>query len=203
MSVENVYQNIESILQRIDSIKRRFGTYRSYSFEQILQNKIEESEAKDELQEAVEQQTEDLAVPGAAPDEGTSAYDGIIEAAAERFRIPSALIRAVIKQESNFDSSAVSHKGAMGLMQLMPETAELLGVENPFEPDENIFGGTRYLVDLIGLYGGNLNKALAAYNAGPQNVGERVPNIPETRDFVDSVLYYYESFSKTKDEEGF
>jgi len=203
MSVENVYQNIESILQRIDSIKRRFGTYRSYSFEQILQNKIEESEAKDELQEAMEQQTEDLAVPGAAPDEGTSAYDGIIEAAAERFRIPSALIRAVIKQESNFDSSAVSHKGAMGLMQLMPETAELLGVENPFEPDENIFGGTRYLVDLIGLYGGNLNKALAAYNAGPQNVGERVPNIPETRDFVDSVLYYYESFSKTKDEEGF
>jgi soluble lytic murein transglycosylase-like protein len=91
----------------------------------------------------------------------------------------------------------------MGLMQLMPETARSLGVEDPFDPEENIFGGTRYLVDLINLYEGNLNKALAAYNAGPQRVTTRVPNIPETRGFVDAVLHFYEDYSKTTDEEGF
>jgi soluble lytic murein transglycosylase-like protein len=130
-------------------------------------------------------------------------YETTIEAAADRFSLPSALIRAVIKQESNFDPRAVSHKGAMGLMQLMPETAESLGVEDPFDPDQNIFGGTRYLVDLINLYEGNLNKALAAYNAGPQRVKTRIPNIPETRDFVDAVLHYYERYSKTTDKEEF
>ncbi|MCK4923843.1 MAG: lytic transglycosylase domain-containing protein [Spirochaetes bacterium] len=137
------------------------------------------------------------------PAKADSSYDEIIEAAAEQYRIPSALIRAVIKQESNFNAEAVSHKGAMGLMQLMPGTADLLGVDNPFDPEENLFGGTQYLVDLLGRYGGNLNKALAAYNAGPNRVQDNIPNFQETRNFVDSVLYYYESFSKTTDEEGF
>ena len=198
MAVENVYQNIENILRRIDSIKRRFSTSQPYQFQETLQKEIEEGQGKTGQPEAAH----DSAAAGKEVQAGSS-YDDIIEAAADRYRIPSDLIRAVIKQESNFDAEAVSHKGAMGLMQLMPETADMLGVNDPFEPDENIFGGTQYLVDLIGRYGGNLNKALAAYNAGPERVQDSIPNFRETRDFVDSVLHYYESFSKTTDEEDF
>jgi soluble lytic murein transglycosylase-like protein len=200
MSVESVFQNIESIYQRIDAIKRRFGASPGYSFEHILQSTMEaesNSAGIDEASEPAEPTTASVTEPE------TGTYDGTIEAAAERFSIPAELIKAVIKQESNYDTRAVSHKGAMGLMQLMPETARSLGVEDPFDPEENIFGGTRYLVDLINLYEGNLNKALAAYNAGPQRVTTRVPNIPETRGFVDAVLHFYEDYSKTTDEEGF
>ena len=199
MAVQHVYQNIENILQRIESIKKRFGVHQPYSFQETLQEKIEEIPQEGPVQP----EPEDMVVKGEDQSGAGSPYDHVIEAAAERYRIPSALIRAVIKQESNFDSQAVSTKGAMGLMQLMPETADLLGVENPFDPDENVFGGTEYLVDLINLYNGNLNKALAAYNAGPDKVRDSIPNIRETRNFVDSVLHYYESFSKTTDEEGF
>ncbi len=198
MAVENVYQNIESILRRIDSIKRRFSVSQPYRFHETLQEKIAESQ-----QGAVQPKPVDDSMKSGEPVKADSSYDEIIEAAAEQYRIPSALIRAVIKQESNFNAEAVSHKGAMGLMQLMPGTADLLGVDNPFDPEENLFGGTQYLVDLLGRYGGNLNKALAAYNAGPNRVQDNIPNFQETRNFVDSVLYYYESFSKTTDEEGF
>lgn len=196
MSVENVYQNIESILQRIDSIKRRFSVNHSQRFQETLQEELNTEKVMNT--ETVAESTESVHTASTeAP------YEEIIEAAADRYRIPASLIRAVIKQESNFNAEAVSHKGAMGLMQLMPETADLLGVNDPFQPEENIFGGTRYLVDLITRYGGNLNKALAAYNAGPDRVQDSIPNIRETRNFVDSVLHYYEGFSKTTDEEGF
>ena len=199
MAVQNVYHSIESILQRIESIKKRFGVRQPYSFQETLQKKVEEMPQD----EPVQPEPVGEVVMGEDQSGAGSPYDHVIEAAAERYRIPSALIRAVIKQESNFDSQAVSTKGAMGLMQLMPETADLLGVGNPFNPDENVFGGTEYLVDLINRYNGNLNKALAAYNAGPDKVRDSIPNIRETRNFVDSVLHYYESFSKTTDEEGF
>jgi soluble lytic murein transglycosylase-like protein len=198
MAVENVYQNIESILRRIDSIKRRFSTRQPYQFQETLQREIDtDRDTTAELNPAEDMSTSTSSVSAESP------YDEIIDAAADRYRIPASLIRAVIKQESNFNAEAVSHKGAMGLMQLMPETADLLGVNDPFEPNENIFGGTQYLVDLINRYDGNLNKALAAYNAGPDRVQDSIPNFRETRNFVDSVLHYYESFSKTTDEEGF
>jgi len=198
MAVENVYQNIESILQRIDSIKRRFSVSQPSQFQETLRKEIDTDQGTTARPESV---GDDLEVD--KPVRAESPYEEIIGAAADRYRIPAALIRAVIKQESNFNAEAVSHKGAMGLMQLMPETADLLGVNDPFEPDENIFGGTQYLVDLIRRYDGNLNKALAAYNAGPTRVQDSIPNFRETRNFVDSVLHYYESFSKTTDEEGF
>ncbi len=198
MAVENVYQNIESILQRIDSIKRRFSVSQPSQFQETLRKEIDTDQGTTARPESV---GDDLEVD--KPVRAESPYEEIIETAADRYRLPAALIRAVIKQESNFNAEAVSHKGAMGLMQLMPETADLLGVNDPFEPDENIFGGTQYLVDLIRRYDGNLNKALAAYNAGPTRVQDSIPNFRETRNFVDSVLHYYESFSKTTDEEGF
>jgi soluble lytic murein transglycosylase-like protein len=190
MSVNNVYQNIENILRRIEEIKVRFYPKRSDNvFKEKLQNEIEGT-GNDKVEPAQ-----------VTAENETGGYDAIIEAAAEQFKVPSALIKAVIKQESNFNSSAVSSKGAMGLMQLMPQTAELLNVNDPFNPDENIFAGTQYLVNMINRYKGNINWALAAYNAGPQNVKDEIPKIPETQNYVDSVLHYYESFSKYIDEE--
>ncbi len=99
--------------------------------------------------------------------------------------------------ESNFDPAAVSEKGAMGLMQLMPMTAREMFVQDPFDPAQNIEGGARYLRILANQYGGDPLKTLAAYNAGPDAVrraGEDVPNIPETRAYVRRVLDLYRAY---------
>jgi len=124
-------------------------------------------------------------------------YEGIIKQAARRFRVEFPLIKAVIKAESDFNHRAVSHKGAQGLMQLMPDTAEDMEVGDPFNPEENIFGGTRYLGLLLERFKNNKRLALAAYNAGPEAVEEHqgIPPYPETRTFVKRVLYYYEQYN--------
>lgn len=115
---------------------------------------------------------------------------------AQRHRVDPALALAVAKAESNFDHQAVSPKGAMGVMQLMPQTAKGLGVTNPFDPQQNIDGGIRYLRQLIEQFGGNLTLAVAAYNAGPNAVRRYggVPPYPETQTFVRRVLAYWQEF---------
>lgn len=128
------------------------------------------------------------------PTVASAELEPIIQEAAQIHRLPATLIRAVIKVESNFCSWAVSPKGAMGCMQLMPGTANLLGVQEPFNPRQNILGGSRYLRDLINLFGGNVPLALAAYNAGFQrviNCGYQIPSIKETQDFVAQVMGRY------------
>lgn len=112
------------------------------------------------------------------------------EKAAQKNHLPPDLVRAVIGRESAWDPCAVSSKGAMGLMQLMPATASGLGVDDPFDPYDNLEAGTRYLKSLLDRYGGDWAKALAGYNAGPARVDAAggVPNIKETRDYVREIL---------------
>ncbi len=129
-----------------------------------------------------------------SPPHRRQAYDTIIRRAARRHGLDPNLVRAVITAESDFDPSCVSPAGAMGLMQLMPETARDLGVENPFDPAQNIEAGTRYLAGLLRRFGGDLNKALAAYNWGPSNVeaGGRMPR--ETRNYLVKVARFHRLF---------
>ena len=115
-------------------------------------------------------------------------------AAAQRHGLDPALVLAVVSVESAFQPAAVSHKGAQGLMQLMPGTARELGVTDALDPAQNLDGGTRYLRMLVAQYGGDLGKALAAYNAGPGAVKRHrgIPPYRETRQYVDKVMKRYE-----------
>jgi len=122
--------------------------------------------------------------------------DPVIRRYSSEHRLHPALIRAVIKAESNFDPRAVSRAGAIGLMQLMPQTAVRMDVRDMFDPEDNIGGGTKYLRQLLDRFHGNLPLALAAYNAG-ENVVDRyqaLPPIDETRQYVRKVLHYYRTF---------
>jgi soluble lytic murein transglycosylase-like protein len=126
----------------------------------------------------------------------TNSYEDLIRSASDRHSVDPDLIRAVIKVESDFDSSARSNKGAMGLMQLMPETARLHNVVDVYNPSSNIEGGVRHLKLLLGKYQGDLGLCLAAYNAGIKAVEKHggIPPFAETREYVRRVLSYYQSY---------
>jgi hypothetical protein len=127
-----------------------------------------------------------------------SDYRHIVHEKASAYNIDPSLVRAVIKTESNWNSRAISRKGAMGLMQLMPSTAADMNVRNPFDPEENIEGGIKYLKYLLDRFNGDLTLALAAYNAGPGAVEKcgYVPPITETRHYVHKVLSLYNGNTK-------
>jgi hypothetical protein len=128
-------------------------------------------------------------------------YDDLITKAADKYRISSALVKAVIKAESNFDQRAVSRVGARGLMQLMPATAASLQVQDSFHPENNIDGGVRYLRYLMNLFNDNLPLALAAYNSGENTViryNRRIPPYPETQTYVRRVIDYFNKYSSAE-----
>ncbi|WP_148307690.1 lytic transglycosylase domain-containing protein [endosymbiont of unidentified scaly snail isolate Monju] len=121
----------------------------------------------------------------------------LIDAAARAERLRPELVHAVVRAESAYRADAVSSRGARGLMQLMPETARQLGVTDPYDPRQNLRGGTRYLRQLLERFDFDLRLALAAYNAGESAVaqyGNRVPPFPETQDYVEKVLRYYKEY---------
>ena len=122
-------------------------------------------------------------------------YDSIINEASEKYSVPKDLIKAVIKQESNYMPNAVSSKGAIGLMQVMPSTGALLGIEDKEllkDPYTNIMTGTKYLSQMLNRYDGRLDLSLSAYNAGPNLVDklQRIPNIDETKNYVKNIIGY-------------
>jgi len=131
-------------------------------------------------------------------------YEHYIRSVGSRYQIDPLLIQAVIKAESNFDALAVSCKGAQGLMQLMPGTARDMRVGDPFDPMENINGGTRYLRKMLNIFDDDLHLALAAYNAGPEVVKSigRIPDFPETIEYVERVLRHYRRYQVASSDKG-
>jgi soluble lytic murein transglycosylase-like protein len=132
------------------------------------------------------------AVPGARPDLKQQ-YDPIVQTYAKRFSVDAELIHSIIRAESNYDSRAISPKGAVGLMQLMPATAAQYGVQDSFDPDENIKGGVKYLKDLIKLFNGKTAEVLAAYNAGQEALKKfnGIPPYAETVEYIRRVMASY------------
>jgi len=128
----------------------------------------------------------------------SSTYDLDIRRIGRRYQVDPPLIKAIIRAESDFDHRAVSRRGALGLMQLMPDTARELRVANPFNPQENIDGGTRYFRQMLDSFNGNLTLSLAAYNAGPGLVTRTggVPDIPETQQYVTKVIRQYKDYKR-------
>ncbi len=128
-----------------------------------------------------------------------TSYDNMITQHATTHGIDPLLVKAVMKTESNFNPRALSHKGAQGLMQLMPDTARFVNVTDPFDPEDNIKGGARYLKYLDEIFSGNLELILAAYNAGPGRVIEYKMNVPpyeETKTYIQRVKAYYNKLKK-------
>ena len=129
-----------------------------------------------------------------APDK----YDRLISDASAQTGVDSRLLKAMIKAESDFNPRAVSKKGAMGLMQIMPENFKMLDLQNPFDPWQNIRAGARYFQQLYERFNGKLALSLAAYNAGPTAVDryKRIPPYKETEEYVQRVLRYYRTFKQ-------
>ena len=126
--------------------------------------------------------------------------ESLITHFAQKFQLDRSLIKAVIKVESNFNPQVVSSKGAQGLMQLMPETAREIGVKNPFDPSDSIYGGSLYLRKMLDSFDRNLDYALAAYNAGPGAVRKYggIPPYEETQNYVRRVKHYFDFYSRSK-----
>lgn len=134
----------------------------------------------------------------------SSNVEELIEAFSNQYNIDSDFIKAIIKQESGFNSNATSKKGAMGLMQLMPSTAEAMGITNAYDPSQNIEGGVKYLRGLLDKYDNNKELALAAYNAGPTAVKKYggIPPYKETQNYVDSIMSAYEQMKSIENPQG-
>jgi soluble lytic murein transglycosylase-like protein len=130
--------------------------------------------------------------PAAEPAKALLSPQELADAAADRYGLPRQLVRSVMAAESGFHHQLVSPKGAIGLMQLMPETAQLLGVD-PYDPVQNVDGGTRYLRDLLLKYNGGLHHALAAYNAGPKAV-EKYNGIPPYAETINYIVRVERNF---------
>ena len=131
--------------------------------------------------------------------ETTKKYDGIIQEASNKFGLSFSLLKAIIRAESNFDSRAISKKGALGLMQIMPQNLQAFNIRDPYDPKDNIMGGARYLKSLMERFEGKLPLALAAYNAGPTIVDkhQNIPPIKETKDYVKKVMKYFYLYQKS------
>ena len=161
-------------LQRINSIENNFQSLMSYGvqtdsdFQKILDSSVQNSRAE---------------------------IENLIDKYADKNGLDSDFVKAVIKQESGFNPNATSHCGAMGLMQLMPSTAEGLGVVNAYDAEQNIEGGTKYLKGLMDRFDNNKSLALAAYNAGPNAVKKYggIPPYAETQNYVKKVLRNYDN----------
>lgn len=153
---------------------------------------VSEIDFEHSLMEAVSVGEDEGNSAGGKAISGKMPLSQIFEAASQKYNVPLELLKAVAKQESDFNTRCVSYAGAQGLMQLMPSTARSLGVSDSFDPWQNIMGGAKYLSQKLKMYNGNVRLALAAYNAGSGNVSKYggIPPFKETQDYVKKVLTY-------------
>ncbi len=161
----------------------------------VMYTNIPASGSKVVIKEKKERRAERKAYPKVAKNnrKANGEFASVAEEKARKHHVDPKLVKAVINAESNWNPTAVSNKGAVGMMQLMPQTAVDLGVRNRYDPEENIEGGVKYLRALLDKFNGNLTLALAAYNAGPAKVEKAggVPSIPETMSYVKRVMHFY------------
>jgi soluble lytic murein transglycosylase-like protein len=135
-----------------------------------------------------------------ATDKNRKLYSSLIDEVARQANLRPALLHAVVRAESSYDPKALSRKGAMGLMQLMPDTAKRFGVSDSWDPEQNLRAGARYLSELLDMFGNDLQLALAAYNAGENAVikyGNQIPPYPETQQYVTKVQDFFQEHSQS------
>jgi len=192
-----IFDSINAIQMRMQEINARFGAFNGITAPPVSSYQPQASGVSFSqiLNTIQEQNTANYYGPITGSEQEYTQY---INEAAEKWNLDPALLKAVIKQESGFNPTAISSVGAMGLMQLMPETARSLNVSNPMNPRENIMGGARYLRGLLDRFNGDLTRALAAYNAGPGTVEQYggVPPFQETQSYVANILAMYNEFRK-------
>lgn len=170
--------SIQRVMQRINNIEQRFAVQRNIVAPDFAEVMLQTQQKKAEP---------------ATYRAGASDITKMLHIAAQRHGIDPKLAMAVARTESSYMPDAVSSAGAVGVMQLMPDTAQAMGVRNIYDPRENIEGGVRYLKQMLTSFGGDVSKALAAYNAGPDAVRQYngIPPYSETRDYVAKVLHAY------------
>lgn len=203
----SIHNRISSIQMRMQEIQSKFGSSpissmpAAYSnlqqagmqapgaasgvtFEKILASKMEETSSG-----AAASNVKNLTLSSKASD-----YDSIVNEASQKYGVDAKFIKAIIQQESGFNPNATSWCGAMGLMQLMPETAKGLGVKNGYDPSDNVMGGVKYIKEQLDRFNGDKKLALAAYNAGPGAVQKHggIPPYKETQNYVKNIMGMYQ-----------
>jgi soluble lytic murein transglycosylase-like protein len=211
-TIQSVNGKIDKINQTISNLhkiakpeKSPFETAFTKSYDSMKAQRFEKHQKNLQLAETKQSSSDDKIIADSKNQAAKvqtykqNQFDSLIKEAANRTGLDEKLIRAVIQQESNWNTTAVSHAGARGLMQLMPATARSLGVSNSFDPAQNIEGGTRYLKGLMDQFG-DVRLALAAYNAGPARVHEYngIPPFKETMNYVDRIYKNYQTALNTE-----
>ncbi|WP_199883692.1 lytic transglycosylase domain-containing protein [Anaerosinus massiliensis] len=187
-------EGINQVLQRIHTIEDKFSpkNFNNYKFQayvdQAMKQKNGEINSKAKTGNAATMANKSVASNTASAD-----IASLIDQAAHKYGVDPSLVNAVAKTESNYTADAVSDAGAVGIMQLMPATADSLGVKNIYDPRDNIEGGVKYIKQLLNTFDGDVSKAVAAYNAGPQAVKNYngIPPYAETQNYVRKVLDLY------------
>jgi soluble lytic murein transglycosylase-like protein len=181
-------EGLNDVLNRINEIKAMIGSNGTYQ----AKTHNEATESESEFETLLSDLIDDVKEKETAEDVLKT-----IDKVAASYKVDPNLIKAIVKAESDFNQNAVSKAGAIGLMQLMPQTAKALGVD-PYSSSENIEGGVKYIKNMLNMFGNNIDLALSAYNAGPGNVKKYggTPPFKETQDYIKKVNQYYREFTK-------